>query len=928
MNQEIKALKSELFLLKLQFSERVEAVEYRLNALLEKDEKPHNEPSVVNTDIEETPVIKLLNEEKEYTSTPRPPSFITLFFQAIISSLFEWASPVTKAYQSYKNKGMLGIFVLTIVGITLTLAGFGYLMQLLIDQLGAGSKSLLMCIAALLVMGIGIGLKIKTGFGEFATAIVTLGILLSYSTIYFAGSVYGIIPDLVVLFLYLLVALTCHGLALWLDTKIVAGLGIIGIATMPILSNTIQIEPFYYLLSLVFVTASGLILAFRRNELWLAQLSLAFCIVALEWIIAIEGMVISVWLVNLFYLLFFAFITLTSFKAQIASEKVLILLAALVGSMVLLFFQSSELFSSQMSFSFALNAAVAGAVSFLFYKIRHNLTHFFILITALWAVLSVVSAVSDAYWGIAWAVEGLLLLYIGRKYEMTSVINQGQVLTALSLIYSWSALALYFPLPALISIDGWVLSIVIVAVIGIWLRLINDSFVFDERTQKQIKPILQLIEVMWGSILIIATLSIVVGNWAGMLIIVLQLALLFRARQCQQNSIEIFSAALILVPLYFIYSGVMMVDSYRFMALPLFSKLALISVFSQLWLWSAYYRKYQPNSSLKNIAESVRIFFYMLLPIFWLGSVIRRLDENALMVVWLSPLLALFIAEKIKHQLLIKEAKLLTIVSSVGLILLVAQLKPVYCVIALSGFIIFYGYAFYLDRRISNTKLYQFVCSWGVISLGLSIPSIIYFKIDSILIGGIFASLFWVTYFRLIGRGIVNVSEHFKRNEILITSVNGILVLSAWGGMEYNALFLIIPILFLISAIYKKESLFDKTKLGASFGQNGDLFIHSIGAVTYTILFTSLAEYRIDLLIAPALAVHGAFILFMKSRRTHTVKYSFILILLGIMKLALLDASNALLWQKVILFIGIGVFILGASFWYQKLISQYDDKHA
>jgi hypothetical protein len=46
--------------------------------------------------------------------------------------------------------------------------------------------------------------------------------------------------------------------------------------------------------------------------------------------------------------------------------------------------------------------------------------------------------------------------------------------------------------------------------------------------------------------------------------------------------------------------------------------------------------------------------------------------------------------------------------------------------------------------------------------------------------------------------------------------------------------------------------------------------------------------------------------------------------LLGISKLALVDAANALLWQKVILFMGIGVFILAASFWYQKLVKNID----
>jgi hypothetical protein len=947
MNQEVKALKSELALLKLQFSERVNTVEDRLNELLEQENLQQNEqnhsftdikeniPTSIKDEVESKEVI-LAKSANEYlainsqveSSVPAKPSFITLFFQAILSSLFDWFAPITKIYQSYKERGMLGIFILTIVGIGLTLAGFGYLMQLLIDQLGAGSKSLLMCIAAILVMGVGIGLKIKTRFGEFATAIVTLGILLSYSTIYFSGSVYGIIPNIAVLFLYLLIALVCHLLALWLETKIVAGLGIIGIATMPILSNTIQIEPLYYLLSLAFVTSSSLILAYKRSEPWLANLSLAFCIVALEWTIGVETVNVSAWLVDLFYLLFFAYIAITlytgqEFRNKASNHKVLVLLAAIVGSTVLFFFQASELFSTQMSASFALNAVVAAAISILFYKIRHKLTHFLILLSALWVVLAVVSAISDAYWGIAWALEGILLLYIGRKYEMTLVVKQGQVLTALALVYCWSALAMYFPLPALRSVDGWVLSIVIVAVIGIWQRLLNHSGVFDELTQNKIKPFLQLLEVVWLSTLLIASSNIWIGNWTGTLVILLQLVWLFRAKQCKQVSIEIFTAALILVPLFYAYSGVLMVDSYRFMMLPLFAKVSVISAFIQLWLWSAFYRKYQPESAIKDIAESARILFYMLLPVCWVGSTIRRLDENALMILWLSPLLALFLAKRIKHQLIIKEAKLLTVLASIAFILLVGQLKLVYSLMTLAGFMVFYGIAFYFDKKMSRSELCQFICSWGLVSLGLSIPSIAGFQSDSLLIGLVVMSIFWVTYL-----GMLNLSEHLKRNEVFITFINVALIFAAWWLTSSNIMYVCIPVIFLIGALYQKNALFRNTQLGTSLGLNCDLFLHTIAAITYVTLFAALVDYRLDLLIAPALAVHGALILFMKDRRIFTVKYSFGLILLGITKLALIDAANALLWQKVILFMGIGVFILAASFWYQKRVRKTEPELA
>lgn len=950
MNEDIRALRSELALVKLQFSQRLGAVENRLNDLLVQDEIQAEQQHQGITQIDEHSAELVLDSTGQLASVRAPipkstsykaatsetkmtdeqsssvkesaastfivPSFITVLFLAILSSFFEWFSPLTKAYQSYKERGMLGIFSLTMVGIGLTLAGFGYLMQLLIDQLGSGYKSLLMCFLAILVMGLGIGLKVKTRYGEFATAIVTLGILLSYSTVYFSGSVYALIPNLAVLSLYLAIALVCHALALWLDTKVVAALGIIGISTMPVLSNVINIEPLYYLLSLAFVVCSTLILSYRQVGAWLAHLSLAFTLVSLEWILGFENIILSAWLVNLFYLLFFTYVCASLLKENAAIKQTLVFLAALVGATILLFWQATELFNTQISVSFSFNTFIAITASVFFYKVKRELTPFFILLSASWAILTIVSTISDAYWGIAWAVEGLLLLFIGRKYKFSASIHQGQILTAIALVYSLSALAMYLPLPALKSMGGWVLSLMIVAIIATWQRLINNDETFDQLTLTKIKPLLQLIEVIWLTVLVIASATIWLGNWTGAMVILIQVAILFRAKNCQHKAMEIFAAILIILPLFYVFQGAMIVDSYRFTLLPLFAKIALISAFSQLWLWSAFYRKYQKDSVMKKFAESVRILFYMIIPICWVGSVIRRFDEASVMLLWLSPLLALMLARKINHKLLITEAKVLTGLASVFLILAIEQLSLTNSVIALLGFSAYYATAYILNRKGSD-HVYQFVCSWAVLTFGFAIPIFIGDQTDSLLYGVISAALYWSLAFN-----VMSLSEHLKRNENFITVVNLFLLITGWVLIQDKASYALVPIIFLAATLYQKQYRFKESRLDKMFKLNGDLFLHSVAVMTYVSLLYSLEIHRLDLLIAPVLAVHGAMILFLKDRRITTVKYSFGLILLGITKLAMIDAANALLWQKVMLFMGIGVFILLASFWYQKISSK------
>lgn len=978
MKNEVDSLKSELSLLKLQFNERIEQVESRLEHLLA--EQPEISKASIPSALKQEPIAVSENtqaevdtSEKRKTRTqptaqanaPHPsnpvvpvvPEFISAFIksilltvlsifslnkttskqgtaqdntdqgnvigQTVLSALFDWFSPVTKIYRSYQARGMLSVFFLTLTGIALTLAGFGYLMQLLIDQLGTGYRSLMMCTAAIAVTAIGVGLHIKTKFTEFATAIVALGILLGYSTVYFTGSVYGLIPNAIVLTLYLAIALICHFFAHWLNTKIISGLGIIGIATMPILSKTIEFDPLYYLLSLAFVALSSLILSYKKNMPWLAHLSLAFCIVALEWTVGVENLAISVWLLNAFYLIFFVYISLFLYKNEADIHQPLLLFAALIGSTVMLFFQATSLDTLQVSINFGLNSLLALAVSIFFYKIKHAATHLTVLAATLWLVLAVISAIAQAYWGIAWAIEGLILIYIAKRAALAQVINQGQILISLALIYCFSALLPYFPLPALSSIDGWLLSLLIALSIGLWLRLINEKALFGQFTQQKIKPFLRLIEVIWLSTLAIATSSMLLGNWTGVLVIIIQTAILFRAKQCNQKSIEIFAALLILVPISFVISGVDISSSYRFTQLPLFAKLAAASVFLQCWLWSEFYRRFYPSSTLKPLAEAVRIFFYTMLPIFWLSSVVRRFDEHAAIIAWLSPAIALFLAATIKHRLLLTEAKILTVLAAIAFIALAPLFSPLFSTLTLLGFITFFAATWWYHQRLSSSEeeqpqqlaLSRFICTFGLLSLGIALPSIIGVHSNHLPVGLVFAACYWIGALTFINRSI-----HLELNKFIIVIANGLLVVSAWAYTFNNPLYAVIPLMFITSIARRHQVISSYFSIDDKLRENRDIALHLIAVITYSCLLLSLGEYRLDLVLAPALAVHGALVLFLKTRRAMTIKFSFTLISLGIIKLALVDAANAILWQKVILFIGIGVFILAATFWYQKLV--------
>jgi len=976
-NNKIDALQSELTLLKTQFTDRINNLEHKLselsastsatqeqdqsvepptlNASISKvfsstlqtlNKKTENRLSIeevvdtrretaVNVEIatQSKPVVdvKIATEEK-----PSTPSFIQIMLSAFMSSLFDWFEPAVNIYKSYQRRGMIGIFILTMLGIGLTLAGFGYLMQLLIDQLGSGAKSLLMLGAALGVMALGIIIKKKTSFHEFSTAIVTLGILLLYSTVYFAGSVYSVLPYTVVVILYLVIALSAHAIALWLNTKVVAALGIIGIAVMPMLSNIIVAQPHYYLISLAFVTISSLVLAHRYLGLWLAHLSLAFVLMALEWVIFLDGANLSVIFIDLFYLLFFAYVCLTLLQRSAASQqRTLLFLAALVGGNLLFLFQATSLFSDSISIALVINSLTAIFAAYLLFKQKHLQTHFIILVAAIWILLAVVSLIGNAYWGIAWAVEGLFLLYLGRRYCLPKVIHQGQVLTAIALLYCASAIAPYFPAPALTSFDGWMLSISMVIILATWLRLIDDNGSFNEITVKKIKPTLILIESMWLTLLTFSGAYLIIGEWAVSLILLGQFALLLRANKTQQVSVDIFAAALIFVPVIYILDTVTTTQSYYFSLLPLTAKLAAVSIFAQLWLFAEFYRRCppklnQPDNMMVKIAETTRIGFYLLMPLFWIGSAIRNLEEYALMLVWLPPVIALLFSLKIKHKWIVIQTQILIALSSLLLLLTVSELPMMNGLITLVLCIVFYGVTFILNRRTEtplpailsgsiDSSLYKYIYTVGLFTVGFALPLWVLSINENSVLAMITAALYWSILFN---RSVEWFT--FKSLSILVNAISGWIILMAWLLMFENALYAVIPVIYLIAALYQKEQRFNQSLLGELLGKNSDLSLHVIGAISYILLLSTLYQYNIDLLTAPALAIHGALILFIKDRRLSTIKFSFALIFIGILKLALVDAESVLLWQKVMLFMGIGIFILGASFYYQKLTKRIE----
>lgn len=959
-NDEVNALKYELAQLKSQFDARIKNLEFRIaqvdpeysapldpvasQQVAQAPNTPVNKEvvtvhhDVAPMDVEINPTVEMpaasVVAKKSTATKPHAepqakpvavkpkeskPSFVEIMFQSIMASVFDWFKPVANVYRSYKERGMLGIFVLTIMGIGLTLAGFGYLMQLLIDQMGVGLKSLLMLSAAAAVMMLGIYLKRQTKFGEFATAIVSLGILLLYSTVYFAGDVYQILSIWMIIALYLVIALAAHGLAMWLETKVVAALGIVGVSVIPLLSDAVGVHGSWYLVSLALVTLSSLILAYRYVGAWLANLSLAFVLVALEWAVSQPLFSFPIVFIDVFYLLFFGYITFNLVFKEQRQQHVMLFLAALIGANLLFFFQASDALSGWLALMFGVNGVAAIAAGYVLYRIKHPLTHFMALIATVWLVLMAVSALGGELWGVAWAVEGLLLIAIGRRYLLPSVINQGQALACVALFYSLiGVFDNTMLLPSLQSFDEWLIALTVLATLSTWLRLITDDKVFFQFTQQRVKPLLLFCESAWIALLIFSCGDMWLGLWMAPATILLQVALLFRARACGQESIEFLALSLIAVPIIYALEHAVNFGIYRFSLLPLFAKLSLASALVQLWLFAEYFRRYAPESPLRQFSEYARIAFYLIVPVCWLVTGFRRLEADVILIVWLSPLLAVCFAQLVKHKWIVWQAKILVGLASLCLIFGAMSTSVTSGLIATALFGLCYGAVYVLNQRKSEA-LYQYIAGWGLWTMGMMLPLAIATATDSFVVSHLVGLMYWTAMMLIAPNWWLA-----KRHSLMIGLMQLFYIVSSWTLIFTDEWFAIAPMVFVAATFIKQRGAYKQSLIGGWFKEANDVLLHVVVLVTYVLTLSAFDYLRLDLLIAPALAIHGAVILFTNQRTLLNVRVSFGLIFVGILKLGLLDAANAVLWQKVVLFMGIGVLILGASFWYQRLVTAQD----
>jgi hypothetical protein len=943
-DQQIEDLQRELAITRIDFSTRLQKLEQRISALTDGDELGIKEQLVLKPTNTPPPSQPSQAEGSEYhlaafdaplyrskTDSIAKPSFIASLTKetsgialSLLSPITKFASPLINLYQHYQSKGQGPIFVFMLIGIALLVGGFGYLAQLLVGELGAGSKSLLLFVVAIGVTLGGAYLAKREQYPEISSAIVSLGLLLNFVTVYIAGSFYQLLPDWMVLLSYFAIACTGFVLANKFDAKIVSALAVIGGGAIPLISQLDQLGSTYYMVGLGFIVLASLYQASNKNWQWLGFISVFVAYSCIEFLLLASPTTMFLGFFSQgFYCVFLLYICTLLNQQRAYSKDVIVLTIIVVFANIGILYQSNfasywilpaiAIINTALSIPLLLKARVQNSYAVSLYT----------MLASTWFLVAIVSSLAPDYWGFAIGLEGLFILYFALKENYFSVRIEAYGLLVFAILHAIFAVLPYFPDPALLSLKG----VLVVASIGTLIfcaRKLFSHFPCDVEWEVRLSNLLRLTESIWLGIFVLSLLWVQLGVWSALAVLPLQAILLNKSYRSLCNTSEIMAyvagAAIFVICLL----GINEVQSLSFRELPNYAKVALLLAFVECWLFAEFYRRMGRIDALAKLAEKLRIGFYVIIPLAFLPSVLKHYMEFSAIAIWCSAIIAYVLGRLVKHPFIRTES--LILFASAALYNLGFYIEVYHNPLLLSGLSTLFGlgllsYFLHTARNRHVTVLDKKIASLGFYFIAACI-AIYMEKWTNVYIAGaltsgyIFVSALYSHYHATLLRNRKTLGYLCYLS--LLGSWLGISVTDSYhliSGSLWVLLSLVISLTFLI-----KANTLNRLQLKLfTDSQTGYTLQHLMFAMSGAFLLNA---WELALLISPWLILQGSYLFFTHKHSKFVAKLALGFIFIGLLKLGFVDAANALLWQKVALMIGIGLFMLAAAFIYQKRLSQ------
>ena len=847
-----------------------------------------------------------------------------------------------KAYQKYKREGKLPIFFMTLAGLIAILFGVGYLMQNSFQYMGIYADVVKVgsgFVGAIVAGGVGFRMyKKETKYHEFGSAMLSLGIIINYLMIYFLSDL-GNFPLLSSAFFgfALIVANTVVAafIALKYETKIVSVLSLAGGALAPFYLNATSDGAFYYLY-LWILAASSCLIGFRIKWKTLQYLSFGASMVLLE--LSLFEQVPSRFLFTTYYHVFaYLFLYVALFeKSKIKSvlqKTDLIMVAANVGLLLM------NLYVTYANDLVTLGLILLGnalLVAVPLFKKWNSLAKkvkfvFFVVIGSLLG-LAIPALFGQALMGMFWSVEAIGLILLGFVFSLSSVRKEGYLvllIAVLKLTYSTKFLIinwgdnLFHEGFLNFSIFGFVIT-------SLWFFSLKFKAQFTSFEASLFSIFKEIIPLWLASIIMMIgyhAIGISVLNF----IVVPMLGLIYWGKRFQTKyTVGTGISLLVFFVLTYVMSA-LEVQSFHFKDQALFAQIALLELFVSLWGIKFFFERIGfKNNSLYALSHRLRIGFFVLIPLLMVYQTIKHFDDYLVIGVWSSVLVAYFLHKKLCYQQLALE---LVVLFFLGILspFYIGELSwygALYLLIVLT--VIFLSEKAHLKSYFDKSD-HKLVLQAIPITAAAVIASLVaLFSADIGLTFCVFALLILAAVQLRANVAVFEHSMNFYIRLSLATSFIGLgLYPMSYVGKTTNLSVLIAVICAYLLSLSIKEKPTLLEGQNPLKGRTSMLVGHQLLIVAvYTVLIDVMGLSIVGPYYSVALVIHAIVLLFMalKHQNKWYNRGSVFLFAVTLLKVVFYDLKDFETTEKIIVFILIGVLLLGASFLYVKIKAQFDQK--
>ncbi len=902
---------------------------------------PVKEPILATELIPKTePVKKEVNIPKQPVLTPRParePSALELQIQSFLKPFTDGITWVSNLYGQYKSEGKLPIFLMTIAGIIAILFGFGYLMQVTFEKMGDFGPLLkvsLGFISALAIIIIALRLyRKKDKYGEYASALASLGIILNYLMIYFLSDLgnFPLLSSSILGFgLILLNTAFAIFLSLRFQTKIVAVLSLIGGAFTPFYLNSTSDGTLYFAYLWLLVFAANVV-AQKIN--WKTLHYLSFIVGVSLFGFNAFSYSPNTTLFTIYYHLFsYLFFYYTFFAGKTLKEELdkteIFLLA---GNVSFLLFSLYTNYPDQyliLGIIYLVNAALFGTFTGVFWnKLSTQLKRILPVIIASFIGVAIPSLFGQSLVGLFWSIEAILLIQLGFISRMPIVRKEGYLVLLVGLFKMGYSIFLIVDLPYFLPWDSWYLNLVsLVIVLGILWRQFQHYRIEFVDFEKQLSSFFNGLFPIMASLLLLVTVYNVAEFWAFPVAVVPMLGLAWWGHQFKSKFVTAFSFMFLPFMLVAFPVSALRVDSIHFRDLELFAKLTIILALASLWFSKKFFELIgvQKGGSMR-FSQALRVLFFLIISLLPAYLSKRHFPEFIGLTLWLSILIPYGFYKLLSYKALIVEFYLLFVTALV------------YCsgdldIASLSAGVFAIVLVHLIERSSNEVQIvksafrhFLYFSPYVGILLLVIIPYLIFeIMIFSILAYATLLLILLAMKEKLVfmkaltGMGVslaifINLANVLIMNSI--HSENDFYVILGWVNMFLIAWVLINRFKWYPS--YKSA----KWSIDLIFSQ---LVLIILYATTLYVLGISFRSIIFSIL----LAVHAVGLVFISLKhQLKTPNYlSIVIFVLALLKVVFNDIASLPTTQKVIVLIAIGALLLGAAYFYTRLKKHFEEK--